>query len=32
MYIKSLVPEYKLYLRHHTASLGDTVLYAVCDD
>lgn len=32
MYIKSLVPEYKLYLRHHTVSLGDTVLYAVCDD
>lgn len=32
MYIKSLVPEYKLFLRHHTVSLGDTVLYAVCDD
>ena len=30
MYIKSLVPEYKFYVRHHTTSIGDTVLYAVC--
>lgn len=27
--IKKLVPEYKLYLRHHSDSLLDTVLYAV---
>lgn len=26
--IKKLVPEYKLYLRHHSESLLDTVLYA----
>lgn len=29
LYIKSLVPEYKLYLRHHAWSLIETVLYAV---
>ena len=29
-YVKSLVPEYKLYIRHHKSSKNDTVLYAVC--
>ncbi len=29
LYIKGLVPEYKLYIRHHTHYLGETVLYAV---
>lgn len=29
LYIKSLVPDYKLYLRHHTNTNNDTVLYAV---
>jgi len=29
LYIKSLVPEYKMYLRHYTSFDGDTVLYAV---
>lgn len=29
LYIKELVPQYKLYLRHHTNFIGDTVLYAV---
>lgn len=28
-YLKSLVPEYKFYLRHYSNSLADTVLYAV---
>lgn len=28
-YLKSLVPEYKFYLRHHTNTGFDTVLYAV---
>ncbi len=28
-YIKQLCPDYKLYIRHHTANLGDMVLYAV---
>lgn len=28
LYIISLVPEYKLYIRHYTASLSETVLYA----
>ncbi len=28
MYIKSLVPEYKLYLRHYSFSASETVLYA----
>lgn len=28
-YLKTLVPEYKFYLRHHTLLLGDTVCYAV---
>ena len=29
LYIKSLVPEYKIYVRHHCNSDGETVLYAV---
>ena len=29
LYIKSLVPEYKLYIRHHSNRYGETVLYAV---
>jgi len=29
LYIKELVPEYKLYLRHYNVSQNDTVLYAV---
>jgi len=29
-YIKSLVPEYKIYFRFHTYSTLETVLYAVC--
>ena len=29
MYIKELVPEYKLYVRHHSNFYGETVLYAV---
>lgn len=29
LYIKSLVPEYKLYLRHYGNSVTETVLYAV---
>lgn len=29
LYIKSLVPEYKIYIRHHSNSYIDTVLYAV---
>lgn len=28
--IKSWVPEYKMYIRHHSANLCDTVLYATC--
>lgn len=28
-YIHQLIPEHKLYIRHHTCNLGDTVLYAV---
>ena len=30
LYIHSLVPEYKLYLRHHSNWTWETVLYAVC--
>ena len=30
-YIKSLVPEYKLYFRVHKPGTVDSVLYAVCD-
>lgn len=29
LYIKSLVPEYKIYVRHHSITASDTVLYAV---
>lgn len=32
LYIRSIVPEYKLYLRHHTNTEVDTVLYAVCNN
>lgn len=31
-YIKELVPEYKLYLRHYYPFVYDTVLYAVLDE
>ncbi len=30
-YLKSIVPEYKLYLRHYGESIYETVLYAVTD-
>lgn len=29
IYIKELVPEYKLYVRHYTCFCADTVLYAI---
>ena len=29
LYIKELVPEYKLYVRHHSSCDSETVLYAV---
>lgn len=29
LYIKELVPEYKLYIRHHSSDAGETVLYAI---
>lgn len=29
LYIKELVPEYKLYIRHHSTTQYETVLYAV---
>lgn len=29
LYIKQLVPDYKLYIRHHSNTAGETVLYAV---
>lgn len=29
LYIKELVPEYKLYIRHHSNDIFETVLYAV---
>jgi len=29
LYIKELVPEYRLFVRHHSNSSGETVLYAV---
>lgn len=28
-YIKTIVPEYKLYIRHHSNGPGENVLYAV---
>lgn len=30
-YILSIVPDYKLFLRHHNISGTETVLYAICD-
>ncbi len=30
LYIKSLVPEYQLYMRHHGNATNETVLYAIC--
>lgn len=30
-YLKTLIPEYRLYLDHHTTSAWETVLYAVAD-
>ena len=32
MYINSLVPEYRFYLRHHAISKSETVLYAINED
>lgn len=32
LYLKTLVPEYKIYLRHHTQVDYETVCYAVCDE
>lgn len=32
MYIKELVPEYKLYVRHYSNRATETVLYAVCEN
>lgn len=29
LYIKELVPEYRLYVRHHSKEIGETVFYAV---
>lgn len=29
LYIKELVPEYKLFIRHYSTSAGETILYAV---
>lgn len=29
-YIRTLVPEYKLYIRHHAINQCETVVYAVC--
>lgn len=29
IYIKSLVPEYKLYIRHYTNMYAETILYAI---
>lgn len=29
LYIKELVPEYKLYVRHHSSGVCETVLYAI---
>ncbi len=31
LYIKNLVPEYKLYLRHYSDSSSETVLYAILE-
>lgn len=32
LYIKELVPEYKIYMRHHSSWPRDTVLYALVED
>lgn len=32
LYLHEIVPEYRFYIRHHSLSCSDTVLYAVCDD
>ena len=32
LFIKSMVPEYKLYLRHHSGSVSETVCYAVVEE
>lgn len=32
LYIKQLVPDYKLYIRNYTSYLDEIVLYAVCKD
>lgn len=29
LYVKELLPEYKLYIRHHCNKHGETVLYAM---
>ncbi|MDR1086700.1 MAG: FkbM family methyltransferase [Endomicrobium sp.] len=31
LYILSLVPEYKLYIRHYSTYKWETVLYCVCE-
>lgn len=31
LYLKQLVPEYRIYIRHHTNTMYETVCYAVCD-
>lgn len=30
-YILELVPDYKLFIRHYTCNMGETVLYAICN-
>lgn len=30
LYIKSLVPEYKIFIRHYTTEMYETVCYAIC--
>lgn len=32
LYIKKLVPEYNIYIRHYTDMMLETVCYAICDD
>lgn len=32
LYIKQIVPEYQLYLRHYTTLIAETVLYAIMPD
>jgi FkbM family methyltransferase len=31
LYIRKILPEYKLYLDHHTVMTYETILYAICD-